>query len=458
MGITHNPDHTADVRTILGIKATGDSNLGGIEIETGWTSEAKRTSFFKQLEKKGYGDLCISKHDGTIGNRGEVYPAEIVSAPLPLPELRKFANAVGEAIESHADKGLVTSGCGVHIHLSEGLFTQDALWRYAAAFCQNPVSIATWLNISTTGPGIAPLAKNSNEVNAFWDDLCLRGETGHSKRTPYKKVSEIPTTKAHTRAFIHGNHTPTYETRIFRTPKSRTVLASYVDMVESLHSYSMVAADDFLEPPGSINQELVRKLEKEVCPLLSIGVTSGRSYVYHPLSGQQFDISDVVTYSIDGRSYYYPSKSQSEKLGKRCPSMEEATLIVRNSYLKNARGWKDGTINPKNFIQFVIESDKFPALAKRFGYEKFARYIDGIKEVEYVHRTAPHDSYMQGCLVRLEYGHGDLYELIERSQQKDNFNIEQWILKEQLSGVTSLVPVNTFIHACKGATCIGGEI
>lgn len=455
--ITHSDDHLTDVCKTLGIKATGESRMAGIEIETGWTSDAKRKAFFRDLERRGVGEQCISKHDGTIGRRGETYVAEIVSAPLPFHELRKFTESVGKAIESGVDRGLITSGCGIHIHVSEGLFDPDTLWRYAASICQSPDHAISWAvgaDNRTAANGL------SRQVKQFFDDICLRGETQHSKRTPYKRVGDIPKTTDHSRAVIHGRATPTFETRIFRTPKSRRVLGSYVDIVEALHHFS-------LKPPEGLTETNRGPSSKEMADLqanmaATLGVTmnpNSRECVYFsPLTGDQYTKDEIQTVvNRGGNKLYYPH----EKFlyGKRIPS--EAELRMLDDYLnsRGALGWTTGTIPLNDFVSWVQQhSTEYPNLAKRLTFDKFKKYSGGFKDYFQEHVNKEHTEYQPGCIVRVENSKGELWTICNITPGNP---VRQCELEYNASGVRGdhvVYPINVLIHACKGATELGGEV
>lgn len=462
MSITHNANHEADVRVELGIKAAdGSARLAGIEIETGWTSEAKRSAFLKGLEKRGYGDKCISKHDGTIGRRNETFPAEIVSVPLPFDELRKFAVAVGEEIEERADKGLITMGSGVHIHVSEGLFDSDTLWRYAASLCQSVDMTTTWIKaLGITDARYDEMLKDSETLHKFWDAICLRGATDYSRRNPYERVSQIPKTRDHKRAFIHGKNSPTFETRIFRTPKSRRVLASYVDSVKSLYDFaSLGASADLLEAALQSDSRLIEQLQMETYPALSSGFdNSGNPIFYNTLNGEQFR-SDEIVPVISRRfgQYYFPIARTLRGRNKRVPTIEELDLIMAGTEGKGARGWAEGILPLREYLKFVLSSDKYPDLVKRLGFSKFSPFISGEFKGSIEHRAQEHLEFQKGCLARIEGGKGELYSLIdEGTLTKDG--IRNWIVQDEVTKRRTNCSINLLVHACKGAVEAGGEV
>ncbi len=468
MTIEHQGNHEADVRQILGVKATGDSKLAGIEIETGWSSEAKRSAFLKGLEKRGYADKCISKHDGTIGDglfgRGGTIPAEIVSVPMPFDELRKFAIAVGEELEERADKGLITSGCGVHIHVSEGLFDPDSLWRYAAAIGVSADHIIGWLQrpdraYNVTEEKVVEFNSTATEINRFWDDICLRGATSYSQRIPYDRVAQIPTTRDHKRAFIHGRNTPTYETRMFRTPKSRRVLASYVEAIQSLHQFSLANGfERLLEDPKAISADRIARIRKETYPALHQGSDrQGNRVYYNNDTGEQFSSKEVECIVSASHDYenFYPHPSILIRMNKRVILREEIDLLMQGEAGTGARGWVEGAIPLRDYLGYVIDSGQYPNLAKRLGFSKFSPYVNARQEADPRQNEAPHMEFKTGCQVRLENGKGEVWTLIAETQ-KSKDGIPNWTL--DLKGKRINLPNNTFIHCCKGAEEVGGEV
>ena len=468
MTIEHQGDHEADVRQILGVKAAGDSKLAGIEIETGWSSEAKRSAFLKGLEKRGWGDKCISKHDGTIGGgllgRTGTIPAEIVSVPMPFDQLRKFAIAVGEELEDRADKGLITSGCGVHIHVSEGLFDPDSLWRFAASIGVSQDHIISWLNrpdkpVVHTEQQYAEFQAVSTEINRFWDDICLRGQTNYSQRLPYDTVTQIPTTKDHKRAFIHGKNSPTFETRIFRTPKSRRVLASYVDAVQSLHQFSLaVGLERLLEDPKKTSADEIARIRKETYPALYRGADrQGQTVFYNTETGEQFDNKEVDYVVSQSRSYenFYPLPSILLRMGKRTITPAEMDLLYEGEAGTGARGWVEGAVPLREYLTYVMNSGLYPDLAKRLGFSKFSPYINVREAPDPRANEASHIEFKAGCHVRVENGKGEVWTLISETQ-KTKDGIPNWTL--DCMGKRMNMPNNMFIHCCKGAEEVGGEV
>lgn len=474
---------------VKGIRQDPSKHLVGIEIETGWTSEAKRKAFFADLEKAGYGELCISKHDGTIGDlRGAktVLPAEIVTAPMSFDAARKFMSAAGKIIESRADRGLITTGCGVHIHMSEGMFPTNVLWRYAAAICQQSEYIALWLNRPSTVADVAA----STTLNAYWDAICLRGETSHSRRSPYSRVADIPQTRDHARAFIHGRHTPTFETRIFRTPKSRRVLASYLDAVESLLAFSSEAAGNLLEEvrPGS-SPDLIESLKRvRIAPLvLSPSGPRGERVLFDPVTGEQYSVADSadeyrrVRSRGSGNGYQYYPAERFVPAGKRILTDAEEAIITNPQQGTGARGWAAGTIPLREYLNWVINhGDQYPDLARRLGFDKFTPFVTGRPpEIEkFTHCETEHSDFRRGCRVRLESGKGEIYTLRSNTCSHP---IDHWdVIPPPGAAVPTIIrtdggrtrpltssggdgaawrfPVNQLIHACPGATDAGGEI
>jgi hypothetical protein len=460
--IKHSDEHMTEVCAALGIAKPGaDARLAGIEIETGWQTEPRRAAFFKDIERFGISNDAISKYDGTIGSRGSTSAAEIVSRPMSFNDLRKFVDKAGKIIESKADKGLVTTGCGVHIHVSEGLFGTDALWRYAASMCHNPEVIAEWLYSKITPEA----TKQSRLVHHFWDDVSLRTVNKNSLRTPYKNVKEIPKTISHSRAFIHGQATPTYETRIFRTPKSRRVLLSYIDVIESLLEFSTTASDDLFEKKSGIDPEKVRELERTTAPLLSVSNTTAGPIFYDRMTGEQYDPKMVHAQpgSSDGRLFYYFYKGSR----LRIPTDDEVRFMMSANKNKGARGWVDGVIPLRAYIQHVMDRrDKYPHLAQRLAYDKFAVYRGDVqpqKEV-FEHRDKEHMEFCEGCLARIEESKGEIFQIKRLRSAHGNrlgmasCEVEVITDDDNLRGNYYEYPINVLIHACKGALEAGGEL
>lgn len=461
--ITHHDDHLANVLTVKGMQPPpASARLIGIEIETGWQTEPKRTAFLRDLEKAGVGDMCISKHDGTIGNEGgrgggtkAVLPAELVTIPLTPEQARKFMDAVGRVTESRVDKGLITSGCGVHVHVSQGMFDANNLWRYAAGICQDVDHIAAWLNRAQITKESKVL---SDAVHKYWDAICLRGATAHSSRAPFRTAREIPDCKDHHRAFIHGRSTPTYETRIFRMPKSRQVLTSYLDSVLSLHEFASRASEfGFAEEVGKQpDPAVIERLRGEALGTLGLSQARGTMVYYDRETGEQFEQSEIEVTD----SGYYPAPDL-RPAGKRILTTDEWTMVNSLSKGIGALGWLSGTMPLKEYIAFVIEQgDRYPALARRLSFDKFAGFRSGKgpAAATFDHRTKTHAEFQQGCLVRLENGKGETYVL--NGSRGDNGNgVEQWMLHPESDiGGRFNASINTFIHICSGATDVGGEV
>lgn len=452
--IVHTVNHEADVTTFLGLgRVGGNAGLAGIEIEVGWTSDAKRALFLKDLDRFKYGEACISKHDGTIGARGDTSPSEIVSKPMTFADLRKFAENVGKVIESRVDKGLITTGCGIHIHASEGLFEKNALWRYAAAICQDGTAVNKWVSPKSS-EAAKELTRNSAAVHDFWNDACLRGATQHSARTPYMRVEDIPTTKAHSRAFIHGKSTPTFETRIFRTPKSHRVLMSYIDIVESLLGFSTLT--DYVEEEKDTPQAVIDALLKEIAMPMRThrNPDTQQSFVYDPETGDAYELEAAQS----ARGDWYAPAAVLKKRGLCIPTQEQLRIVTSARNGKGAAGWQTGTMPLKEYIKYVIaHGDRWPHLAKRLSYDKFTAYLDGSAgRREYPHRDKPHLEYNPGCLVRLEGERGQKFTLMYKDAMRSG--IPHWAVGSEEGGGPYNYPVNLLIHACKGALEVGGEV
>lgn len=456
MSLIHSNDHTANVCTTLGLKASeGNAQLAGIEIETGWINERQRQAFFKELEKRGVDIDCISKHDGTIGRRDTTATAEIVSRPMTFDNLKRFAESVGKAIESKADKGLVTTGCGIHIHVSEGLVQRDQLWRYAAAICQDSPAIALWTHAKES----ADTLKLSTAVHSFWNDISLRPGTNYSRRLPYEKVAQIRNTTDHKRAFIHGRSTPTYETRIFRTPKSWRIMSSYVDTVKSLLDFSQNASDDHFEVFNRVMPEVVEAIVNETTrPLRATPGPKGTNIYYDTETGEQFLPGQVIQ-----RGKLFFCTEQDYLRGKRIPTLEEINILADAGRSKGARGWTLGTIHIPSYMDYVLaHADEYPHLAQRFGYDKFLKYTRPVEEkVESQHINEPHLEFRPGCKVRVEEERGELYTLlglIPSFRDGDEGPLEMWHVARDEDGHESRYSIHRLIHACKGALEVGGEI
>jgi hypothetical protein len=416
LAIKHYSDHEADVFEALDLDPPEpDEHLAGIEIETGWSSESKRTAFLKELERRNLADKLICKHDGTIGTRGETFPAEIVSIPMPLDELRAFAGSVGNAIEARVNNGLTTTGCGVHIHLSAGMFDDDTLWRYAASICQSDAYIQSWTNKTIKSEEAASLSEFTHN---FWSDFSLRPETRYSNRRPYINVQRIRTTTDHSNAFIHGRSTETFETRIFRTPKSARVLKSYVDVTKALYSYSRAPKHDELEEVKGIvfDQDEIADYTKHVMvPLVYDGslrngwggwrdLATGATYE----SGEVGEADDNYVYSrvdLDNdRSDPFGTTIARHRPILSRERLWADTMTGKNANAKGAIGWATGTMNPPGFVKYVFDNaEAFPALADRLALNKFKPYHAAPDPNKvYAHREQPHIDFRAGCTARLE--------------------------------------------------------
>jgi hypothetical protein len=465
--LIHINDHQADVSKTLGIITRSTDRLAGIEIETGWTTESKRSAFFRQFDRLGLSDMCISKHDGTIGIRGQTYPAEIVSAPMPLAELRRFAYSVGTVIEQFADKGLVTDGCGIHIHLSEGMFTNDVLWRFATSICQHSGHIQRWTanNRGTYTISSVDAVNISETVHDFWSDIALRKETDHCRRLPHNDAQAVRSSRDHTRAFIHGRHTPTFETRIFRTSKSARVIASYVDVIEALYEFcSAPPADQITAVDPVYNADWFAEMKRVLAPQLH-PVPTQNSLYYDNSNGDQYTGNEVMI--VDGGgpvgAIRVPNHDWLTRMNRRIPVTVQEALVVNGTTLNPAAaGWKFGTLPLRVFINYVTaQKERYPHLAQRLTYDKFQTYLGEGKPKSYTHIHEPHLEFQRGCLCRMEYGKGEVYQVQEVIGDSTLPHLRYIPYLENGSvdvRRAQTQPINKFIHACPGAMEPGGEI
>jgi hypothetical protein len=299
-------------------------------------------------------------------------------------------------------------------------------------------------------------------VQRFWDDVCLRSAGPYNRRIPYGKVAQIQKTFDHQRAFIHGRATPTYETRIFRTSKSRRVLASYVDAVESLLRFSLEPGTaDLLEADGPpMTPEAYAALKREAAPtLVPFTVPDGSRTVYVDYEwGDQFDPSEVIRDSHSG--LILPNQQYLEMAGRRMLTLAEREMIEAMEHDKGARGWADGTVPLRSYLQYITDNEKaFPFLTARLGYDKFASYFGKAPaRPTYPHREEKHLEFQPGCIVRLENGRGQLF-CIEHTTSGGGEAVKTVTLSNLESGEPAAAqPINVLIHACKGALSPCGEV
>jgi len=259
-------DYNAPVESVFGSKAEYDPNKEGLrfgwEYEVTCRSRDYRYAFLEHLEKQGWGEWILSKHDGSTGFR---FPTELVSLPFPFERSRELLHSLGREVEAFSDKGLSLAGCAVHIHTTKSAIPRPVLWRMVQAVTASSTHTPLWAGHGTfdkeTGRRHHNLDKDALRrhmdeaalLAEFWNLVALRSENDYSMRAPYNDVNELMRANGernHHRAVVPGQRTPTIEWRIFRAARQPRVLTSYLEILEALRVFSSEAPSHFCTGVG----------------------------------------------------------------------------------------------------------------------------------------------------------------------------------------------------------------
>jgi hypothetical protein len=457
MGIEHLQDHLADVRKVLGQEEIPKDSLRfGAEIELGWRSEEVRNLFFRALDKADLDEVCISKHDGTIG----ATPSEIVSLPLRPYQMREFLDSIGSIIESLADKGLRTQGCGVHFHASRAPIDKNAAWRIAQGIVTDTTYIKHWHSRT----GTQPTRKTNNDaalMHEFLSMVALRGPGRYCQRTPaYANFAQFQKHTQHDRGFISGRVTPTYEWRIFRTARSKRVLLSQFDLVESMVDFATNAPKELLGPPPS-------KPAKKQLPLSDYYIDTGRRDALWAgnFGGANMNREVLTRYDFPGLgAFYFPNPETCDRLGFRAPANEaEMNSLLRNGPGPAARAgdeigaqsWIDHVWPLKEYTSYVTErAEQYPALARRLTLERFLPFtVQAPPEIPFDFNE-PHLDFRPGCTVLCDEVDDHTTMVITDLSEKGR---AYCYYGERSADTTYRASLESLSHLCPGAMEKGGE-
>jgi len=441
-------EYAASTADVLGHdKSFGTSLRFGAEVETGWHSEKDRLKFFKALEAAGLDKIAMSKFDRSIsGEYGAC--SEIVTAPMVQHKLVATLSTLGDILVEMSDV-FFAKNCGVHVHASLAAMPNEVQWRVATAIMQNPTAWKLWKEYRAQEMAkgkLEPIANlkptpeivaASKRIDEFWTLVALRQPTGHCARSPYSTFQYLERSKGqHGCAVIYGNHTPTMEFRLFKTPRSKTVLASYVEAVAALIAFSENASSDLLMEPAEIDK---KERPPVVDPTPTLTEMAKRYYVQYANRLRNGDdavltaqmkralVSNAVNSAQsalcagrrDGPAISY--QMWIDNYDRYCsPDFYAAVIPLRTQVIDYIardnprdpsipRGWKD-VFPLEKFCAYVLASPRiYPNLCARLKLAKFAPFVSEQKivipkaEPIVFDVTTPHVYMRQGCLVVPEF-------------------------------------------------------
>lgn len=505
MGLVRYNDHTTDALVATATPQPPPGKLlFGMEFECSWAKAEQQQVFLHKLDKAGINDKnAIAKHDGSLPN--STISTEIVSIPMEPPILRDWAHRLGTVVEELTENGLFTKGAGVHIHVSRSALDRNQVWRIIQAIYADTSVMPSW-QASLTGEHLPSI----EELHTFWNKVCLRGSESYCSRQPIRSMAEFERGGAHGSgpcALIMGARTPTIEFRMFRTPRSRRVLTSYVDVVLSLLDFAKNPPESMLDmrnhaqlktvtsiplptPPTSkatwqveFDQYVTWSDSDDDCPIAWLGI---RACSYPIVCYYVYD-SRMGLHAATRNELEWTGMPGLRTLRKRqpdVPQLTEAQLSLATSS-PGAIGWTKGLFPLADYRKHVLENaDTYPSLAARLLLPRFApeapkpKVVFGESGIE-----TPHSSYQEGCVVRDElWDQKSLAQVSLVSEVRGLVKLHLLLFKEvrpieatTSSGLPSSSISNEFydnnwheagtvmgtpatmIHLCKGATEKGGE-
>jgi hypothetical protein len=379
----------------------------GCEIETGWRTDTARQKFLTSLEDSGLDGLVVAKYDRSIPGDS---PAEIVSIPLEISKLQNLTLLVGKEIERNAHD-VILSKCGVHIHVTRQAVPELAMWRAVYAIMETA-------------------------AEDFWTLLALRGENEYCLRREVATFKDF-TALTHHMAVSVSKTKPTVEFRLFKSCRSATVLASYVDTVSALIHFCSAPPPELLPPtaPGvslERRDELMRKLN------LCAAAICRRYYATEcGIGGEKLE-SYVAAYTEQVRKSliqgivagHWGKFAQKDYVHEYVNDLKPHFVdIMRLGEVDplDQKPWKDG-FPLKAFCEFVLaQSAMYPSLAKRLQLPKFLPFYTSAsmpaKSVQRFDCDSPHERIRAGCLV-----HCDL----DRTAEPQLFRVQSYKLRDDV--------------------------
>lgn len=467
--IVHYDDHMEDVCRVLRVKPRKDTLNFGVEIEVGWKRLDQRDLFLEDLGKLGLNKKLISKHDGTIGgrnNKGNVYDTEIVTGAFGGREIREIVHKVAARIESHANAGLITEECGVHVHVSDAPLTRDQVWRVASSIMFDREHVRVWQGGPHVVASVALWQAEASHINAFWNAVCLREPTKKCQRNPQQNVHDLWNyRKDHDRAIQMGRATPTLEYRMMRTARSARVTESYIDLAESHVEFCANPPPEFLSrvpvpadweavgwPPKPYAKELSRRAREIFVRIPPTDeIECRRDYFFvDASSGTKLEAAEIQTVDYNGVLRFYPSNDTLRNLGQCVPPASRHSGAV---------GWHNGIFPLSAYIKYVLDNEKrFPALAARLRLKRFEPFTRETAASLPRDLTVPHLEFAQDCLVESERYDGQFYivSAIDPERPAEEVTL-QIVGGEYLANSTLVDRVQFLTHVCPGALERGGE-
>ena len=466
------PEHLANVNTVLGINNPGANMLRyGCEIEVGWHEERQRDAFLSYLSDAGLGNTLIAKHDGTIDSK---WPCEIVTKPLEAKEMLTVLESIGEALEKHSKKGLITQNCGVHFHVSRGPIEDSTIWRTVNAICEDEQVVAKTTKQETSDKPHPSRALNSQ----FWSLFSLRQPTKHCRRIKYGSFYDFTQTKSHERAIIVGKNSPTYEFRIFRATRSKRVLVSYFEGMLALLAFSK-NSDALCTPVPKV--EKIRLEELTEYPEYWVRTADNR--IIDRRDGSiiaDYANGDVMVYNHredDNVPMLYPNvdilrklKVLPPKFGYNGNAPKRAERDHYENILNEIINGQRGRQEPSNwlnsfpldgFLEYIQENKKlYPTLSARMRLSRFTELFARPKAFD---TSTPHLEFQSGCLAydERERVHFTIVKVHEAEDPVRSTCTGITAEEDKKRGIIKDTPWQAMIyhltHSCPGALEPGGE-
>jgi hypothetical protein len=478
----------------------------GAEVETGWYTEDHRAEFFDALDAQGFDKIAISKFDRSIFGDDIYAPSEIVTVPTVPKELPERLATMGKIIADRGEK-LAAHGCGVHIHASYSPIEKDTLWRVVSSIMAKEYDY----NRGRNRP-----VQTTQALQDFWTLLALRRETQHCGRRQYLDFNHFVQSKGqHKNAVIISKGGNTVEFRLFKTPRSPVVMASYPEIVSSLLDFAGKETQ-FFEPKPAVAQQAPPDPEPDILNWV-VSIQPALMAQTHGYTERQFDALSNRQKREHADAAVYTIKSRwSANKGKWDQTMDSAMTMHRGvthegfsighcqtflekfnnpllarwffqrahaEYEQKVYGWKDGVFPLKAFTEYVIDNTKaYPYLSQRLKLHRFDAFtgrpaapvvVTYGKDEKPFDTKSEHEAVRRGCLIKdesipecIEMRVQSVYRVRDNMLAAEDYAVEAFPIiqfgdspkdETYIANHEMTVSGDRIIHLCQGAVRMGGH-
>ena len=216
-------------------------------------------AFIRDIAQSTFGDHCISKSDGSIGD----YGVEVVTVPATLAYHKKVFEETFFALPNAFHKRfMATDRCGIHVHVSKNSITAFKLGQLMAFI--NSSKNASFINdIAGRGPNHYCARQTNPGLNAHGVDISAKVgiKACEMHQVTEKGVQRMAAKGLAFRRLEHLSHydsvnvqnAHTFEIRIFKSSSDKNRIFRILEFCESLtkfvrnHAPAQMTVYDYVE-------------------------------------------------------------------------------------------------------------------------------------------------------------------------------------------------------------------